>query len=519
MRIFCFLFFSIFIITTSNCFGQKVELIHADLLEYNESSGLFAQVLRGNVSFKHNQVYLYCDSAYFFENENRVITFGNVRINENGKFNATCARLEYDGNLNKATMSENVTLTDSKTTLTTPNLLFDTKTGVGIYTNGGTILSQESKIVSNKGQYFNATGYYHFSENVRITHPEFILDSDTLHFASKENKAYFKGLTKFNSKGNIGQCYNGWFNTQTKETYLLQKVTYRSTDNQILLCDTLFYNDLAKNGYTKGKTILKDSINNFLASGKNMQFDKKSNILLIPIEPLLINYSETDTFYIKADTIKQYQTTDTKKVLQAWKNVSGFNKDFSLKCDSLVYLESDSSFNFHKNPIIWPSDFQLSGNFMRMQLENKNPKWLSIENNAFIISKADSLGLFFNQIKGRNLKAYFIQKELSKIEIKGNSESIFYIKDDKPEKGFIGVNQIECSDLQIELEKGEPIKIGFFKKPVGKLLPMSKIDPKTLIIKGFENKLGFPIQIKAAINKLYNSYFMGGSKLAIQSSK
>ena len=47
--------------------AQRVYLVHADVLHYDQMKMPDAQILNGKVHFTHNGARLYCDSAYFFE--------------------------------------------------------------------------------------------------------------------------------------------------------------------------------------------------------------------------------------------------------------------------------------------------------------------------------------------------------------------------------------------------------------------------------------------------------------------
>ena len=61
----------------------KVSLVyleHSETLSFDEKRLPDAQILRGNVRFRHDSVLMYCDSAYFFEKENSLHAFGHVHM-------------------------------------------------------------------------------------------------------------------------------------------------------------------------------------------------------------------------------------------------------------------------------------------------------------------------------------------------------------------------------------------------------------------------------------------------------
>ena len=74
--------FITFIISVSFSFAQKpkqIELINANSLEFDNSSGVKAKKLIGNVQFKHEEVLMFCDSAYLFDESNSLIEYRVTR--------------------------------------------------------------------------------------------------------------------------------------------------------------------------------------------------------------------------------------------------------------------------------------------------------------------------------------------------------------------------------------------------------------------------------------------------------
>ena len=62
--------------------SDKIELIHADVSEFDQSLNAKATRLIGNVAFKHQNAFMYCDSAYLFRDENRLEAYNNIRITQ-----------------------------------------------------------------------------------------------------------------------------------------------------------------------------------------------------------------------------------------------------------------------------------------------------------------------------------------------------------------------------------------------------------------------------------------------------
>ena len=59
---------------------NKVFLEHADYLVADEKISTEYQILRGNVIFRKEGVFMYCDSAYYYDSSNSLDAFGNVKM-------------------------------------------------------------------------------------------------------------------------------------------------------------------------------------------------------------------------------------------------------------------------------------------------------------------------------------------------------------------------------------------------------------------------------------------------------
>ena len=61
---------------------KRVDIEHASYWEANEQIAPNAQRLIGDVRIRHQDILMWCDSAYTYTGTNRVDAFGNVHINQ-----------------------------------------------------------------------------------------------------------------------------------------------------------------------------------------------------------------------------------------------------------------------------------------------------------------------------------------------------------------------------------------------------------------------------------------------------
>ena len=158
---------------------SKVYLLHADLLQKNKDNP-DAQILIGDVEFRHDSIYMYCDTAYFYEKANSLEAFGNFRMEQADTLKLFGDYAYYDGNTQIAQVRHNVRMENRTTTLLTDSLNYDRLFNLGYFFDGGTLMDEENVLTSDWGEYSPATKQSVFNYDVKLVNPKFTLTSDTL---------------------------------------------------------------------------------------------------------------------------------------------------------------------------------------------------------------------------------------------------------------------------------------------------------------------------------------------------
>ncbi|MES2837620.1 MAG: OstA-like protein [Bacteroidota bacterium] len=501
---------------TSSTQTTPIELVNADVLLYDETTGNTAQRLVGNVQFKHENALLFCDSAYLYD-DNKVDAFGKVHIQQGDSTHIYGDSLAYDGNTKLAKLKHNVKLVDSDVTLTTDSMDYDRNTNIAYYKTKGTIINKENTLVSESGYYHSSEHTMYFKKNVVLTNPKYTMTCDTLKYDTSDKIAYFQSPTHIKSKENLIYCENGWYDTESNKAQF-NKNAFIKTKNQTLAGDSLYYD--RTNGYGKAiKNItVTDSAQKMIITGDLADFYQRNKHTVVTKKALFMQIEGKDTLFLHADTLKHYTTSyadtvkpkvvevpvkkgkkkksETKKVVKeepedaeekdrfiyAYHKVKFYKKDMQGMCDSLVYSTTDSLMKMFKVPVLWSEANQLTGDQINIKSFDGKIETLHLTNNAFISEEVDSN--MYNQIKGKTMIGYFVKNELSRISVKGNGQTIYYAKEDND--SYIGVNKAECTDLMIYLKESKVDKITFYKKPVATLYPIDKISGDDLFLKDFK---------------------------------
>lgn len=478
-------------------FAQKtsqIEILNANSLEFDETLGSKAKRLIGNVQFKHDDALMFCDSAYFYSESNSMDAYGHVRITQGDSLQLFGDSLNYSGVTKKALLRGNIKLINTDVTLTTNYLDYDRANNVAYYFGGGTLVSKKENntLTSKQGYYYPDAKSFFFKDKVFLSNPEYKINCDTMQFNSSSKVASFFGPTTITNKDNYIYCENGWYNTQTDVSNFF-KNAYLYSDKKIIQGDTLYYEKKTGYGEIKCNGSITDTVENIILQGDLIRLFQQKDSVMITKEALLKQIFKDDTLFMHADTFKLStqlkkndsipNQTDTIRNLFAYNRVKFYKTDMQGKADSVLYNFSDSTVNFYNDPVIWSDENQLTADFIYLLMKDKKINSIYLNNNAFIISKADSLFEHFNQVQGDSMIGYFKGDELHKIEVQHNAETIYYGRDEAGK--YIGVNKAKGNNMLIFIDDSKLSSLTFIKDPTATLYPIKEPSPKDVTLKGF----------------------------------
>ena len=486
------LFILSFLLITSIFSQKKIEFESVNLFT-TEELGVDIKVLTDSVVFKHENTTMYCDSALLDYANSFFDAFGNVKVikltEENDTVYLYGDTLHYSGKTKYAKVRNNVTLIKDSLTLTTDSLDFNLETNIGYYFDNGTTVNGEDTLKSVYGYYYADEDKLYFKEKVRVNNPRFKVISDTLEHDTKIKVSYFIGPTDIISDSNYIYCENGWYDHQNDVSQFNQNAYFKNKE-QTLKGDSLFYDRNLGIGKAFHNVSFWDSIQNVFLEGNNGFYNEKTEFIKMTDKALFVMVgSDLDSLFLHADILQSYKDTFTEReqtkeyrVIQAFNHVKTYKKDFQSMCDSLIYDLKDSIIEMYINPILWSDSNQLSASSILINTYHNEVDRIDMNQDAFIISQADSVR--FNQIYGKNMIAYIDDKKLSQIDVLEDGKSIYFIKDES--ERLIGVNFIECKDMEIYLKDSKIDKIWFFEKPVGKMHPPLSLTKDKLQLPNFK---------------------------------
>lgn len=453
---------------------KRVDLLHADEAQADKLLRPDVQVLIGSVKLRHDSMYMYCDSALIYEKTNSVEAFSNVRMEQGDTLFIYGDYLNYNGETQLAMLRENVKLINRKTILTTDSLNYDRLYNLGYYFEGGTLTDEENILTSDWGEYSPATKIAVFNHEVKLANPRFTLYSDTLKYSTDSKIATILGPSNIVNEKNHIYSERGFYNTAKDQAQLLDR-SVLTNEGKKLVADSLFYD--RKTGYGEAfyNVVMNDTINKNMLTGDYCFYNELTESALATQKAVAIDYSQGDSLFMHADTLKMnsyfVKTDSAYREMKAYHKVRIFRKDIQGVCDSLLFSSKDSCLRMYHDPIIWNEKQQLLGEEINVYMNDSTIDWAHIINQALTVEQKDSI--HYNQISGKEIKAYFQGGEARKIDVIGNVLVIYY--PEEKDSTMIGMNTSETSLLNLHLMNRKMEKMVMSPKSNGTLYPMDQI--------------------------------------------
>lgn len=470
-RLFClffaFLFFPIYLLTAQVQETKQID-ITSDFIEFDSQLGNGAKRLMGNVKFKHGDIYMTCDSAYYFSDVNIVDAYSSVHLWQADTLDLYGDYLKYEGNIKFAKVRNNVILIDKETRLTTDYIDYNFGENMAYYLSGGKIVNGENNLESTIGYYYTQKKLFFFKDSVIITNPDYTMYSDTLRYNTLTEVAFFLGPTDIISDNNYIYCENGWYNTKS-DISQFNNNAYLESDGTILKGDSIYYERESGFGKAFVNVELIDTTQNIVFTGNYAIYYEESEYALLTDSALMIKIDGPDSLFVHADTLMtQPDSIPENRIIKTFHHVKFYRDDIQGKCDSLIYSDVDSVFRFFGEPVLWSDENQMTAEFIELYTRNNQLYKVEMINSSFIISKEDSSR--FNQIKGRDMTGFIRGKQLYRIDVNGNAESIYYGKD---KEEIIGVNKALSSNLFIRFRDNKINDIIYLTNPTGTYYPVN----------------------------------------------
>lgn len=494
--------FSLLFLQVAACFSQKNPqgskegkeiTITADLEQIDEEKYPGAIVMRkgeSQVYIQHEGIEMWCDLAFFYKEDNFVKAYNNVRLNQGDTLSMNSRYAEYDGDTQFAYAAGEVDMTSPTANLTTDTLYFDRVKQQAFYRSGGTLRDTASVVTSKVGRYFMDQEKYSFIQNVVLTNPDYVINSQQLDFYSESGHAYLYGPSTITSETSTVYCERGFYDTHENKGYFVKnsRIDY---EHRRVYGDSLYFE--RETGFASATNNIRvvDTVNHSVIKGHYAEVYREKDSVLITKRAVAITKQENDSvqndsIYIHGDRLLITGKPE-ERIIRAYPNVRIFKTDLSGKSDSLHSNQKNGLTQMLGRPILWNVETQMTGDtiYLISNPETEKLDSLKVFNNAFVAQK-DTIPLSrkpetygYNQLKGDVLYGLFRENKIYQIDIIKNAESIMYYRSEAGE--LQGIDKSVSASIAIALEDNAIREVTKFRQFEGKSYPLSKfpVDART----------------------------------------
>lgn len=471
---------------------SRIFLLHSDRLFHDTEIDAQAQILVGNVQFRHDDVFMYCDSALFYEASNSLDAFGNVRMVQGDTLSLTADVLYYDGLDKLARVRNNVVLVHGQMTLYTDSLDYDRLYNVGYFFEGGHLITQDNDMTSDWGEYRPQTKVAVFNYNVHLVSPappqqaRTTLLTDTLYYNTVTSVANARGPSTIDDGGCHIYTEMGYVNSKNNNLTLLNR-SEMSNNGKKLIGDSIVWNSVDSIGEAFGNVFYSDMLNNNAMTGNYCYYNDRMGYTLGTDSACILDYSQgADTMYMHGDSIKMFtyniNTDSVYRTMHAYNHVRMYRSDMQGVCDSLVYLTSDSMMIMYNDPIVWAGSQQLLGEEIQVFMNDSTIDSIYVLRQTLSCERLDSL--HYNQVAGQEMHSYMENGELKMTHVIGNVIVNYFPLDD--DSLMVAMNHIESTEMKMFMGENRRMRKIWMPAATGTFYPIPMIPGNVRFLENFQ---------------------------------
>lgn len=499
----------------------RIFLEHADVLHKQDRDSFM--VLSGTVHFSKGAIQMYCDSAHYYPTSESMDAFGNVRMQQGDTLFIYADELNYDGLREIAYLyadeGKDVRMINRNVRLNTPEFTYDMVDERGYYTNGGVLTDPQNRLVSVEGEYLPATKEANFYIDVHLHridgHDTLDIYSDTMYYDTRTRIAEFYSPTEIISGRGTIHTTEGVYDTRNNQAQLFKHSTVHTDSTSTLTGDTILYDRDRGYGEAFGNVDITDSARQTTLRGTYGYYNRLVDSAFVTGRALAMEYSRGDTLYMHGryiksildiDTIRTTVTdtiappagspdtvqpqiikreivsTDSTHVFTAWPRVRFYRSDMQGLCDSMIFVQRDSTLHLHHHPVVWSDDRQIFGNRIILYLNDSTIDRALLPDFAFTAQHIEDD--YYNQLTGKVMEAWFNGGELSRLDVSNSVEAIFY-----PEENDSTINKmvnLQTANMRGWFEKRALIRMKTWPESNGRVTPLYLAKRSDLLLSKFQ---------------------------------
>ncbi|MDR0582253.1 MAG: hypothetical protein LBG31_04735 [Prevotellaceae bacterium] len=384
---------------------------------------------------------------------------------------------------------------------------YNTETDIAVFTGATSIWHEDGFLSCHYGWYDKPRDYFHFSENAYMQSDEQEVWADSIFYDRSARKGDLYGHVQMHDTTQSLIIFgNEAHFTETPEMVIVTRqpsMAYYTLENNqpdtaFTRADTLHFITELNPAYRAKDTVapanpalpVTDTLTPAAIDTAFTDMPALAVVDTVSTGTLAPATIDTAQFLAGTPALAAVDTamlavpvpdSSIRKIF-AYHNVRTFRTNLQAACDSFAYSSLDSLGRMFIRPVMWNEEQQISANEIHFLTDQKEILRADFLQAAFIIMHEQDT--FYNQVKGRDIIAYFRDNDIYLADIIGGAQTVYYLQEDSV---VTNGNLSESVNMQVELKQRKIQRIKYYSQPVkSDTYPLDQLPPEKALLKGYE---------------------------------
>ena len=171
--------------------------------------------------------------------------------------------------------------------------------------------------------------------------------------------------------------------------------------------------------------------------------------------------------------------------IKAYRNVRMFRKDAQMVCDSLVSSSVDSVIHLYIEPVMWNQSNQLASAQVDIYTKDGALERAEFTGEPIMVAEIDTV--YYNQVAGKNMTAFFKDNEIYRNDVDGNVQTIYFRTESDKSALVTEMTYLESASASFFIEEQQLVGITYRNDVPFTMYPLALIpESQPLKLKNFK---------------------------------
>lgn len=192
----------------------------------------------------------------------------------------------------------------------------------------------------------------------------------------------------------------------------------------------------------------------------------------LTLDSLAVDSMAVDSLALDSVKVDSLPPDTVRRITKGFRNVKIYRSDFQAVCDSLVGIGADSTIHLFIDPVLWNQQNQVSSDVMDIFTKNQAIDHVNFVGSPILVAEIDTM--YYNQISGKEMTAWFDGNQVYRHDVNGNVETIYFLQDN-PDEPVSSVFIIKSGTASFYLEEQQVVSMTYREQNEYSMMPMDKI--------------------------------------------